>query len=176
MGNQKASADKGKGWQTRCTPCCGLEMVLRISQKCCFLLNYRKYRTNLTPTDRQTAQRSTTTRHGLPTKDEASAGGTGSWMHHWKITWGKSSLRQAVKREQQVPAWHGTRHTCRHPLSSSMTSWGCALLLCGHEECQDLQWGMVSVTPLLWDPDPTQAPREVMGPQRPKGCPSGAEQ
>ena len=83
---------------------------------------------------------------------------------------------RAVKREQPVHTWHGTRRACRHPLSSSMTSWGCVLLLCGHEECQDLQWGTVSVTPLLRDLDPTQAPGEVMGSRRPTGCPLGAEQ
>lgn len=45
--------------------------MLQSGKKCCFLLNYRKYRTNLTPTDRETVKRSTTTQHRLPTKERA---------------------------------------------------------------------------------------------------------
>lgn len=67
--------NKGKGWQTGHAG--GLAAMV-------LLANYRKYRPNLAPTDSKTAQRSTTTWHGLHTKDEVSARGTGGW--------GKSSL------------------------------------------------------------------------------------
>lgn len=98
-------------------------------------------------------KRNTITRHGLPTKE-----------HAWD-RWLDASLENYLGKELLASGQLNESNQFTPGmaqgvlgdilLSSSRTSWGCALLLSGHKECQHLQWGTVSVTPLLRDPNPT---------------------